>query len=902
MNLESSKYSDANGYNWDAIAKAIEGCDETALSYFKTLEDGNGTINNQSASVEGLGAHLKATGKSFDFAAIKATLLNTALNAGIFLVASLAIQAVVKGLDHFINRAKYAKEAMEKAQDAIDDAQNKLKDVSSTIEENKDRFLELSEGVNKFSKNVKLSAEDYAEYLSISNKLAEISPELVSGYTDQGDALLYIGDNAEETSEKLNKVLEAEQAIAQQTLVDNIDNVANGIYYEVEEANSNLSNLKSQLDGVSTVYRDIKGIIKEVDEYSSSIDFGTGSGLNLDFDEMEQLKNAIRNSGAKITEDDVFDTMLFSSSEVSIVQKAIEDFYEQLDYTRKNESAAYINGITKDIQEQENAVKNAYAKMTPNLVAWAKSTYEYDFLDESGQKLIESLIPNIDWNDIREKTGNKLFSSADYEQYIKENIIVPLMSVPDKYQSDVNSKFAKLLEFDANDINLVDYVTELQEYLDSIGITINLTPLLNTDTIEAKKRFDDSLRKIFDNRGSVDRDTYEDVENGYERILEYTKDLTPEQQELWITATDGTHGAIEAINAYEAELAKMKQLTGETSISKTIDQLNTRLKPAMDSLHSAWQDMFNDDGKFDLKGVDILSTCDTIKSKLDEMKELGLKVDYSSFEELVRVLNNTESTEDDVKKAFDSLATSITKAGLSGTEDFETMKSALEDLGVVNNEMVAFDALIHNTEALKEAGLDLANATEEEIEAFVKGIGITEDYTQAVNLLKIQKILCAENPLDTSGDIMNLYLLANAAGIATDAIIQLMRLNAEYTKASAEGNTAAALVAKGQIEVVKQTILNQFANLGSEVDFSGITKSAGKSGKDAGDAYVDAFEEELKSLQSLRDRGVIDESEYLQRLRALYIRYFADRKEYLDEFRKYEREYLEGRHTCPLLQ
>lgn len=70
---------------WDKVAESIKGCDETALSYFKTLEDGNGTINNQSASVEGLGAHLKSTGQAFDFAAIKATLLNTALNAGIAL-------------------------------------------------------------------------------------------------------------------------------------------------------------------------------------------------------------------------------------------------------------------------------------------------------------------------------------------------------------------------------------------------------------------------------------------------------------------------------------------------------------------------------------------------------------------------------------------------------------------------------------------------------------------------------------------------------------------------------------------------------------------------------------------------------------------------------------------------
>ena len=70
LNLLSPKFKENDEYNWDAIAKAIEGCDEIAVSYFKTLNDGNSTINTQSASVAGLSAHLKATGQSFDFTAI----------------------------------------------------------------------------------------------------------------------------------------------------------------------------------------------------------------------------------------------------------------------------------------------------------------------------------------------------------------------------------------------------------------------------------------------------------------------------------------------------------------------------------------------------------------------------------------------------------------------------------------------------------------------------------------------------------------------------------------------------------------------------------------------------------------------------------------------------------------
>lgn len=51
LDINSKKFIDRSTgkTNWDKIAKSIKGCDETALSYFKTLDDGNGTINNQSA-------------------------------------------------------------------------------------------------------------------------------------------------------------------------------------------------------------------------------------------------------------------------------------------------------------------------------------------------------------------------------------------------------------------------------------------------------------------------------------------------------------------------------------------------------------------------------------------------------------------------------------------------------------------------------------------------------------------------------------------------------------------------------------------------------------------------------------------------------------------------------------
>lgn len=451
----------------------------------------------------------------------------------------------------------------------------------------------------------------------------------------------------------------------------------------------------------------------------------------------------------------------------------------------------------------------------------------------------------------------------------------------------------KLVLASEDDEALLD--TEIYEDLNSAINTMSES----LDTYIEKLYEEEKLNYMAQNGIPSVTEEYKAMESALVSVAGSSVDLQDKFKELLMSDFSDLATNIGTVSDAVEDASTKGSLFNQLTISSTIDQLNTQLKPAFDSLASAWQDIFTDDG-FELNSIDILSICDSIKSALDEMADpegLNLDVDYSAFEDFVRVLNNTESTEQEVKDSFDALATSITDAALSGVEDFETMKAALEDLGVVNSDMVAFNTLIKNTEALKEAGLDLENATYAEMAAFAEGAVSAENYAQAFNLLKIQKILCAENPLSTSADIQNLYMLAQAAGSATDAIQQLMALNTAYETAQAEGNSLAAIAVKGQMEVVKANIMNQFAHLGDEVDFSNIgggKSSAGKAGSDAGDAYVEAFQEEYNHLKDLLDRGEISEAQYLSKLRSLYTKYFADRKEYLDEFKTYESEYLSG--------
>lgn len=214
LDLTNKKYFDSNTNqaNWSAIAEAIEDCDDLALSYFKTLDDGNGKINNTSASIEGMSEYLKKSGQGFDFAAIKATLLNTALNAGPFLLASVVIQGMANALDHYIHRTEIARERTDEISSAFKQTNDTLAAHKKTASELADRYDELSKGINRSTNsNVSLSTEEYEEFLDINEKLADSFPEPAKGIDDNGNSILTLGTKGFTAKEQLEELLQAEE-------------------------------------------------------------------------------------------------------------------------------------------------------------------------------------------------------------------------------------------------------------------------------------------------------------------------------------------------------------------------------------------------------------------------------------------------------------------------------------------------------------------------------------------------------------------------------------------------------------------------------------------------------------------------------------------------------------------
>ncbi len=106
-----------------------------------------------------------------------------------------------KTQDEYIKDGEKAQENINTATSNLSTSQNKLKGIATTYKKSTkeiknqedavnsltDSYTELYKGVNKnTNENRSLSDTDYQQYISLSNELAELNPELVSGYDEQG--------------------------------------------------------------------------------------------------------------------------------------------------------------------------------------------------------------------------------------------------------------------------------------------------------------------------------------------------------------------------------------------------------------------------------------------------------------------------------------------------------------------------------------------------------------------------------------------------------------------------------------------------------------------------------------------------------------------------------------------
>ena len=256
------------------------------------------------------------------------------------------------------------------------------------------------------------------------------------------------------------------------------------------------------------------------------------------------------------------------------------------------------------------------------------------------------------------------------------------------------------------------------------------------------------------------------------------------------------------------------------SISDTIDNLNTQLKPTFDALKDAYQSIFKmDEGEtsFSLDDVDI-STFESIKSAISELDEIeGIDIDYSTFDNFAKVLSDTSSTSEEVQDQFDKLATSIVYSSdctEMSADNFDLLCKSLYEMGLTNAREVLTN-IKNAQEELKASGIDLNNVTGEQAQAFLNEAGASDIAKEYLRMYMIQKQLASE-PLDTSGSIQNLKNLCTQLGMTcnelgkTSEMMQAILSLESATNAISAGVDYSGQYAR-QAEAAKQKI-NELTN------------------------------------------------------------------------------------------
>lgn len=466
----------------------------------------------------------------------------TALLAAIWPL--LAIGAVVAVIDHFTTSAKEAAEAAEEALTTYQNAQDTLRSHKQTIESISADYKKLSKGVDEFGNNVNLSTDEYERYNEVVNQIADMFPQMVTGYTDEGNAILSLKGNVEELTKAYEEEARAARdaiIIQQSNIFDNFkNNTTKKGFWSRQSKTDKLKFFEDIIDGKS-----IKDYVDEL---------GT---IQLD----NWLEDAGINSTNWFSTDDQFD-------------KAIRENLKS--------AQAYYRQLKAEIEAESSSV-------TTVLNAYLQDDFDYLKLSDNAKNIVSSIVKEFDT-----EFYSQFDSASEMEGWVASNLIEPLQDVNNLEQFELAFNFQT--KFNNNEISASEYQKAIDDFLDTLqklgfseDIVKSVKILFNVEDLSSKIESAKNLLKD-DDKDKVTTLTKEDLDiiDKYKSRLEVDDDTLYSWDEL------------------KQKIEELKELdTPETSITDTLSSI-TALENAFNSLGDAVKE-FKEDGTASVSTLKSLS-------------------------------------------------------------------------------------------------------------------------------------------------------------------------------------------------------------------------------------------------------------------------------------------------------
>lgn len=309
------------------------------------------------------------------------------------------------------------------------------------------RFAELAKGVDSVGRNLTLTDEEYSEFLNLNNQLAQLLPDNVAYYNENGDAVLDLAYNTDTLSESLNRLVEAQLAATQasfgQTLqeyIDLVDQAKTLNQGAIDDAQRMIDTLNALLSG-------------------ESVSFGFGlSGQNA----AEGLKKILDRNGIK--------------SQLSQGLSGFAISVDAIDESAREAVRHYIDVLELQISEAEGRVQAAWDRLTPAMKGWLQSDVLFQELPDQARQAAIAMVNAMDPQTLG------LDSSDAIKTYITNNIIQPLYS----YGPQISDAFAQAMSFEEafqkGEISAEEYAEKVRLAMLSLWAVMgeDFVPMMNS--------------------------------------------------------------------------------------------------------------------------------------------------------------------------------------------------------------------------------------------------------------------------------------------------------------------------------------------------------------------------------------------------------------------------------------
>ena len=540
------------------------------------------------------------------------------------------------------------------------ETQNTLKNNKKTIEEISKDYETLSKGVDAFGNNVSLSTSQYERYNEIVNQIADMFPEMVSGYTEEGNAIIKNKGSVEALTEAYQAL---KNAASTDMLVNGKDIMQN--YYNT----AGLSSLEQDSNSMQIhAAKQLKNMMGDQNYYDKNLKSATGL-TNIMYD---MLKAAGLDPSNDSTEE--------------FIKRAVSE---------------YPNVVQSIINKWESTVNAAVSQVKPLVSAYLDTSLGYAGLTSEQKNMVDTIASDFDAEFFNQFNGD---ASKMYEAI--ENIILNVKS------AGIDDAFSITLDmqtkFNNGDATYDEYKAQIDEF---IGIL---------NQLEAEGKLDSesvlSLKVFFGfqpEKGTNVNDALIESAKGLlndesdaiagEVLKKTDLEIVDQYKEEW-AELEGTNMTLEEL---KNKILEVRKATGEFNVSGMIGEIDA-VQQAFGKLGDAYDD-FKDNG---------IVTADALAGLQETFGNV------EGFNDYIAILGNSKSSMADVQGALSGLATAyLTASGVLNnlTEENEAFViSQLKAFGVTNAEEYIAGIRSIQTAMNQQYGIDLENfGTVEEMKKFI---------------------------------------------------------------------------------------------------------------------------------------------------------------------------------------